>query len=190
MDEQPGGPEKEPNHWLVVGLRIVLVSLVVLIGILAVGKYFVAKADLKEDPATAGAGGPVPVSPITPSASPSPQAVVTPDTTLPTLSEAPAPTYNPPEESMPAGLVLTITPATVASGQTFTVSGTYAGRDGVPLDLQVLQSGTWVNYANQITVSMGTFSTTASSTALGANSFRVYDESTTLASNVVTVVVR
>ena len=192
MDEEPDEPQRE-NHILVVVLRIVLVSLVVLVGILLAGNYLISRLDLRGDNDSNGyLGGPVPVSPITqaPAPSPSPTPVAPVDTSEPPLSEPPAPTDIPPTEPRPPGLVLSITPTMVGSGETFTVSGTYAGRDGVQLQLQRYESGIWADYPNQISVSMGTYSTTASSTMSGTNSFRVFDQTANRASNVVTVLVR
>lgn len=199
MDEEPpvsddsDEPERE-NHVLVVALRIALVSLIVVVGILLAGRYLIDKLDLRgRSDSDSVLGGPVPVSPIPdtpapePSSSPSPQPT---DTTMPTLSAPPAPTDTPPAEPMPPGLVLSISPTTVRSGEEFTVSGTYAGRDGVQLQLQRMEDGIWADYPNQVSVSMGTFSTTASSTMSGANSFRVFDQTANRASNVVTVLVR
>lgn len=197
MDDEPSGGqgpagEERENHLLIVGLRIALVALVILVGILAVGKYVVAKADLKEAPGTSTGSGPVPVNPITmpptPSATPTDSSAAS--SPLPTLSEAPAPTDTPPSDPLPPGLVLTISPDSVASGQTFTVSGTYSGRDGVSLQLQRLEDGIWADYPNDVEVAMGQYSTTASSTMTGTNSFRVFDQSTNRASNVVSVLVR
>jgi hypothetical protein len=201
MDEQPPG-EREPddrgreNHVLIVGLRITLVTLVVIAGILLAGNILIAKLHLHGDSDSNGAlGGPVPVSPIvqpTETASPTvtPTDSSTLDSSLPTLSEPPAPTDTPPVEPAPPGLVLTIYPTTVGSGQTFTVSGTYAGRDGVQLQLQRLENGVWADYPNDISVSMGSYSTSAMSTMTGTNSYRVYDQSANRSSNVVTVLVR
>lgn len=196
MDEQPPG-EHEPdddreNHVLIVGLRIALVTLVVIAGILLAGNVLVAKLKLHGDSDSNDyLGGPVPVSPIPQVAdTPSPSDSSTYDSSLPTLSEPPAPTDTPPAEPAPPGLVLTITPTSVGSGQTFTVSGTYAGRDGVQLQLQRLENGVWADYPNDISVSMGSYSTTASSTMSGTNDYRVYDQSANRASNVVTVFVR
>lgn len=192
--EEPPEPEQEQreNPLLIVGLRIVLVALVVFVCILIVGKYLVAKADLKETPGSTSGTGAIPVNPILPSqaptASPTPSASTYPS--LPTLSGPPAPTDVPPPDSVPPGLNLSITPRTVGSGATFTVTGTYAGRDGVSLWLQSLVNGNWQNYPNDITVTMGTFSTTAESTISGTNTFRVYDQSTGLASNLVSILVR
>lgn len=183
--------ERGENHALIVGLRIALVTLVVIVGILLAGKVLVAKLDLHGDNETNGyAGGPVPVSPIPqPTSTPSPTEASTPES-LPTLSEPPAPTDIPPNNPVPPGLVLTIYPATVGSGRTFTVSGTYSGRDGVQLQLQRLENGVWADYPNDINVSMGSYSTTAVSTMSGTNSFRVYDQSANRSSNVVSVLVR
>ncbi|MGN6721427.1 MAG: hypothetical protein ACTHJM_02310 [Marmoricola sp.] len=198
MDDEPGG-EPEPddereNHALIVGLRIALVTLVVIVGILLVGKILVAKLNLHGDNEPNGfVGGPVPVSPIpqpTSSPSASPTASSTVDSSLPTLSEPPAPTDIPPPEQAPPGLVLKISPTSVRSGQAFNISGTYAGRDGVQLQLQRLENGIWADYPNDISVSMGTYSTTAESTMTGTNSFRVYDQTANRASNVVSVLVR
>lgn len=198
MDDEPDQPDEpaRENHVLVVGLRIVLVSLVVIVGILVVGRFLVNALNLHADSdAGAGLGGPVPVSPIVqPPPSPTPTTSDAPtgteDTSLPTLSEPPAPTDIPPTEPIPPGLVLSISPTSVSSGETFVVSGTYAGRDGVQLQLQRLEDGIWADYPNQINVSMGAYSTTASSTMAGANSFRVFDQNANRASNVVTVLVR
>lgn len=199
MEQDPDEPEEtvRENHVLVVGLRIVLVSLVVIVGILLVGRFLVAKLDLHADRDSGTfLGGPVPVSPIVQPSAPSPTSTgsdapaTVQDTAMPTLSEPPAPTDIPPAEPVPPGLVLSISPSTVGSGETFQVSGTYAGRDGVELQLQRLEGGIWADYPNQVNVSMGTFSTTASSTMSGANSFRVYDQNANRASNVVTVLVR
>lgn len=198
MEDEPDGPEapSDENHALVVGLRIVLVTLVVIVGMLLVGRVLIATFHLHANSdASSDLGGPVPVSPILqppPSAAPtgSDTPATTPDSAVPTLSEPPAPTDIPPAEPMPPGLVLSISPATVNSGEAFVVSGTYAGRDGVQLQLQRLEGGIWADYPNQVNVSMGTFSTTATSTMAGANSFRVYDQSANRASNVVTVLVR
>ena len=193
MDEEPDEPQRE-NHVLVVGLRIALVSLVVIVGILLAGRFLVDRLDLHGDNDSQNIlGGPVPVSPITQAPASSPSPTPTPaieDTSVPTLSEPPAPTDIPPTEPMPPGLVLSITPTVVSSGEAFTVSGTYAGRDGVQLQLQRFESGIWADYPNQISVSMGTYSTTASSTMSGTNSFRVFDQTANRASNVVTVLVR
>lgn len=198
MDDEPGGgPEPDDereNHALIVGLRIALVTLVVIVGILLAGKVLVAKLGLHGDSETNGfVGGPVPVSPIpeataTPSASPTDSTVD--DSPLPALSEPPAPTDIPPSEPVPPGLVLTISPTSVRSGQTFNISGTYAGRDGVQLQLQRLENGIWADYPNDITVTMGSYSTTAESTMAGTNSFRVYDQTADRWSNVVSVLVR
>lgn len=166
----------------------------VIVGILVAGNILITKLHLHADSESNGyVGGPVPVSPIpddTETPSPSPTDSSTVDSSLPTLSEPPAPTDTPPVEPAPPGLVLTISPTTVGSGQTFTVSGTYAGRDGVQLQLQRLESGVWADYPNDINVTMGSYSTTASSTMTGTNSFRVYDQSANRPSNVVTVFVR
>ncbi|MGN6162211.1 MAG: hypothetical protein ACTHOG_10995 [Marmoricola sp.] len=184
--------EEEPeNHALVVVLRIVLVSLVVIGGILLAGNVLISKLGLHADnDSSSYVGGAVPVSPIpedTSTPTPTPTADATYDSSLPTLSAPPAPTDTPPAEAVPPGLVLTISPTYVRSGQSFTVSGTYAGRDGVQLQLQRMENGIWADYPNDITVSMGTYSTTASSTMAGTNSFRVYDQTANRASNVVTV---
>lgn len=198
MDEEPdGGPEPDDerdNHALIVGLRIALVTLLVIVGILLAGNVLIARLDLRGDHDGNGfVGGPVPVSPIPPSSatpSASPAASSIQDPALPTLSQRPAPTDIPPSEPVPPGLVLTISPSSVGSGQTFSVNGTYAGRDGVQLQLQRLENGVWADYPNDITVSMGTYSTTATSTMTGTNSFRVYDQTANRSSNVVSVLVR
>ena len=197
MDEDPRRePEPEDergeNHALIVGLRIALVTLVVILGIVLAGRILVAQLNLHGDNESNGyVGGPVPVSPIPqPTGTPSPTAASTPDTSLPTLSVPPAPTDIPPNDPVPPGLVLTIAPTTVSSGQTFKISGTYAGRDGVQLQLQRLENGVWADYPNDISVSMGSYSTTAASTMTGTNSFRVYDQSANRSSNVVSVLVR
>lgn len=199
MDQDPGGgrlPEDEgrENHALIVGLRIALVSLVVLAGILLAGNILVAKLHLHGDNESDGyVGGAVPVGPIpqstpTPSASPTVSSAL--DSSSPTLSEPPAPTDTPPNDAVPPGLVMTLSPTSLSSGQTFTVSGTYAGRDGVQLQLQRLENGVWADYPNDISVSMGSYSTTATTTMTGTNDFRVYDQSANRASNVVSVFVR
>lgn len=201
MDEESGEelePEDAPriNPWLIIGLRIALVALVVVLGIVVVGKIAVAQFHLHDsDTGTTAIGGPVPVSPISEGApsgtsSPSPTVAVTDSSGFPTLNAPPAPTDIPKAVAMPPGLVLQVTPATIGSGQSFTVSGTYAGRDGVQLRLQRLEDGIWADYPNNIVVTMGTYSTIASSTMAGTNSFRTYDQSTGRSSNVVSVLVR
>ena len=164
----------------------------VVAGILLVGNILVAKLNLHADHDSSGfVGGPVPVSPIPQqTATPTPDDSSTLDAGLPTLSEPPAPTDTPPPDAVPPGLMLTIHPTVLRSGQTFTVSGTYAGRDGVQLQLQRLENGIWADYPNDISVSMGTYETTASSTMTGTNSFRVYDQTANRWSNVVSILVR
>ena len=195
MSEEPRDqrePDEDPgeNHALIVGLRIALVTLVVIVGILLAGRILVDKLHLHADNSANGfLGGPVPVSPI-PETTATPTPTPAQDISQPNLSEPPAPTDTPPPDSVPPGLVLTISPSTVASGQTFTASGTYAGRDGVQLQLQRLENGVWADYPNDINVSMGSYSTTAVSTMTGTNSFRVYDQSANRASNVVSILVR
>lgn len=201
MDEEPsekpapqepsdGAPEEEVSHALIVGIRITLVVLVVILGIIVVGNIVVSRLDLNDGATTPSGGGPVPVAPIiqdTPSASPSSS---TASSDFPTLNAPPAPTDIPTVSNVPPGLVMQITPGVVHSGQSFTVSGTYQGRDGVQLQLQRLEDGVWADYPNNITVTMGSYSTIASSTMTGTNSFRVYDQSADRASNVVSVLVQ
>jgi len=205
-DESPDAPDTpapldqdegaEASPILIIGLRVVLVALVALVGILIVGKLVVAGADLKDDGTSRTISGPVPVSPITtqPSAFPvgvsSADAADDPQPALPSLSVTPAPVDVPPRHRVAEGLILKVSPASVASGGSFTVRGTYAGRDGVDLWLQRLENGAWANYPNTVTVSMGSFAATATSTMPGTNSFRVYDQSAGRASNVVSVFVR
>lgn len=204
MDEEPaetpapqepseGEPEEQVNHLLVVGLRIALVALVIILGIVLVGNIVVSWLDLNDAPTSPSVGGPVPVSPIiqnTPSASPTASSSSSTSSDFPTLNAPPAPTDIPTVSSVPPGLVMQITPGVVSSGQSFNVSGTYQGRDGVQLQLQRLENGVWADYPNNITVTMGTYSTIAASTMTGTNSFRVYDQSAGRASNVVSVLVQ
>lgn len=185
MAEDPGGEE---NHLLVVGLRIALVVLVVVAGILIVGNVAISVFHLKEDVPSIYSGEPVPVSPI--SESPSVATPTTTPTSLPTLTYPAAPTDIPTVSEVPPGLVLNASSTVVRSGQAVTFSGTYAGRNGTVLQLQRLQDDIWYDYPNEITVDMGTYTTTASSTLAGTNSFRVYDQSGDEASNVVSILVR
>lgn len=192
MDPELPEPSNEdgPSPFLLWALRLGLVVLVVFVAAVIAGWILVSVLGLH-----GGGGGNSPIRagvPVDPPTQSSPSAP-SPTTDIGDSSDytpPPSPTGVPQIAEMPPGLAFKIEPASVGSGQSFRVSGTYEGRDGVPLTLQRMENGVWADYPNEILVTMGTFSTTASSTLPGVNSFRVYDQSLNRASNVVTLLVR
>jgi hypothetical protein len=88
------------------------------------------------------------------------------------------------------GLRLSITPLSVSPGQRINFTGTYGKHDGVSLQVQRLENGTWADFPTNAQVSLGTFATYIETSHTGAQKFRVYDAGAGAASNVVTVTVQ
>lgn len=95
-----------------------------------------------------------------------------------------------PAESGTKGLRLSISPLTVSPGQRINLTGTYGNHDGVSLQVQRLEGGTWADFPTSAQVSLGTFATFIETAHTGVQKFRVYDPSGHARSNVVTVTVQ
>lgn len=87
------------------------------------------------------------------------------------------------------GLQLQVAPSSAQPMERLNLTGTYAGRNDVSLQVQRLEDGTWADFPTEANVNMGRFETYVMTSHTGPNKFRVYDPTTQTASNVVTVTI-
>ena len=84
---------------------------------------------------------------------------------------------------------LFVAPQSVAPGERINVNGVYVDGEGVALQIQRKESGTWVDFPVTATVRGGVFSTWILTSRTGESPFRVLDKTANRASNVVTVTI-
>lgn len=89
----------------------------------------------------------------------------------------------------PDQIQLTAAPQSVGAGERINFNGVYVDGEGVELQIQRKEGGSWVDFPVTATVRGGVFSTWIQTTRTGKSPFRVYDESADRASNVVRVTI-
>jgi hypothetical protein len=164
MDENTGVPKQ-----LAVGIGVLLlVSLLIggTVGYLAVKAADVAGID--ESGGTETDTGPPPgLGTSDPAETTQP-----PDKTTPT----PEPTETTKTPEPPAKPIqLTASPKSAGTYERVNLTGTYQGGEGMSLQVQRNEGGTWVDFPTSATVSGGTFSTYIETGQTGPNQFRMMD---------------
>jgi hypothetical protein len=108
---------------------------------------------------------------------------------LPSQSPTPSLSLSPSGSASPTatGIRLFDAPQKVKAGGRINFNGVYNGGEGVALQIQRKQGGTWTDFPVTATVRGGSFETWIQTTQTGLGRFRVFDKKANLASNVVTV---
>jgi hypothetical protein len=120
----------------------------------------------------------------TSSPSPSPSKTARPSPTPTKPSQKPSPTRS--RKPRPSGAIrLRAESGSAASFEEVTLSGSYPGGNGVTLQVQRREGGSWASFPTSATVDGGRFSTFVASGQTGPNAFRVVDPATGETSNVV-----
>lgn len=176
------------------------------VGILTVGVVYMSGLDSADDTAPAVAepeqgtdqnDDEIPSPSLKPTASPSARPGAGPSGPSGPSGQADTPTSKPsPEQSRSPkktrspreqrAIRLRAGAGSAAAYEEVTLSGSYAGRNGVTLQVQRFEGGGWAAFPTSATVDGGSFSTFVASGQSGPNRFRVVDPSGE-ASNVVTV---
>jgi hypothetical protein len=82
---------------------------------------------------------------------------------------------------------LQVSPPSAGTYERVNLTGSYRAGDGATLQVQRLESGSWVDFPTSATVSGGTFSTYIETGHTGPNKFRMLDTATGRTSNVAVV---
>ena len=119
------------------------------------------------------------------------QSTETDDLGLPTPTASETPSETPSEEPSPRTdrIKLFAAPQSVGPGERINFNGVYVDGEGVALQIQRKEGGSWVDFPVTATVRGGVFSTWIQTTHTGESPFRVLDVEANRASNVVTVTV-
>ncbi|MCW2758239.1 MAG: hypothetical protein JWO46_1985 [Nocardioidaceae bacterium] len=107
------------------------------------------------------------------------------------VSPSATPSATPTATPTPQGtLTLAINPPQVGQSEKIYLTGTYTGKNGITLQVQRLEAGSWTQFAD-VTVGVhdGAFSTYILTSRTGAQQFRVLDPSDGTASTPATVTV-
>lgn len=166
-----------------VALKVagVILGIALVVGI---GSWLMVRT-LGLDETTSGPIGSGPVQPVTP----------LPTTALPVPSESITddaeddPSFTAPPDVTNEGLHLNGTPVFVRPMERINLTGNWAGKDAVGLQVQRLEGGKWVDFGVQVTVNVGTFETFVMTGRSGDNRFRVFDPASNTASNPVRITV-
>lgn len=122
-----------------------------------------------------------------------PTKTVEADLGLPTPSDAPAgkKEKKPSKEPSPRTdrIKLFVAPQSVGPGDRINFNGVYVDGEGVALQIQRKEGGTWTDFPVTATVRGGVFSTWIQTSRTGEAAFRVFDADANRASNVVRVTV-
>jgi hypothetical protein len=113
------------------------------------------------------------------------------DLGLPTPDTSESPSAEPSESATPRTdqIKLFAAPQSVGPGERINFNGVYVDGEGVALQIQRKEGGTWVDFPVTATVRGGVFSTWIQTTHTGESPFRVYDAQADRASNVVVITV-
>lgn len=135
---------------------------------------------------------PAPPSPLPTSALPVPHSSAPTPDTGPAAPSSPSSSnsLSGPATSGTKGLRLSMSPLTVSPMQRINLTGTYGNHDGISLQIQRWENGSWSDFPTTAQVSLGTFATYIQSGTHGPQKFRVYDPGAHAGSNVVTITVR
>lgn len=116
---------------------------------------------------------------------------VEPDLGLPAPSSTGEMKDKPAKEREPRTdrIKLSVAPKSVGPGERINFNGVYVDGEGVALQIQRKEGGSWVDFPVDATVRGGVFSTWIQTSRTGESPFRVYDEEADRASNVVRVTV-
>jgi hypothetical protein len=106
-------------------------------------------------------------------------------------SRSSAPTRSPSASAgrKPRAIELQASPLQVAPNERITLTGSYRGHDGVRLQVQRFDAGTWGDFPVQATVTAGAFSTYITTSRTGVNRLRMADPAGGQASAAVRVTV-
>lgn len=175
--------QQEPTwqRQLLIGIAALVTVALILGGLFAI--FAVKAADyLGVGNDATGSQTPAPVLPTTGSATAS---------APPTSPTSSAPTTTTKTSPRPVkSIVLRASPRSAGSFERVNLTGTYAGKDGVLLQVQRSVGGApWADFPTDITVRAGRFATYIKTAMLGANKFRMLDKSNGRSSNVVTVTI-
>ena len=120
-----------------------------------------------------------------------PTETVEADLGLPSPSKSEKKDRKPKKEPSPRTdqVKLFVAPQSVGPGDRINFNGVYVDGDGVALQVQRKENGTWVDFPVTATVQGGAFTTWIQTTRTGEQLFRMYDESADRASNTVRVTV-
>ncbi len=110
---------------------------------------------------------------------------------LPSPSSEGSAEGKPSEEPSPRAdkIKLFVAPQSVSPGERINFNGVYVDGEGVSLQVQRKEGGTWTDFPVTASVRGGVFTTWIQTTRTGKQAFRVLDETTDRASNVVRVTV-
>lgn len=86
-------------------------------------------------------------------------------------------------------LYLSASPVMVRPSERINLTGRWPGHDNESLMVQRLEGGQWADFGVQVRVNLGTFETYVLTSRTGDQKFRVYDPTTKIGSNEVTVTV-
>ncbi len=161
-----------------------LVALAVIAVLIAVGTtIFVRSLGLDRG----GASGPVGAG--QPSASPLPTKALTPRNQKSATPSPPPSTQESPQAGARGSIKLSATPLIVKPMERINLTGKYAGKDNVGLQVQRWEAGGWADFGVSTTVRVGTFETYVMTGRRGDNRFRVFDPATNNGSNPVVITV-
>ena len=178
-----------PGRALLIAL-VAMAGVAVLVG-LAVGGAFVTVANVAgvgsaEGSTRAGGGEESLYIPRY-----KPTRSVEPDLGLPTPSTSESVSEEPSETATPRTdrIKLFAAPQQVSAGERINFNGVYVDGEGVALQIQRKEGGTWVDFPVDATVRGGVFSTWIQTSRTGESPFRVYDATANRASNVVVITI-
>jgi hypothetical protein len=119
------------------------------------------------------------------------ESTATDDLGLPSISESATPSEGPTETASPRTdrIKLFAAPQSVDAGERINFNGVYVDGEGVALQIQRKEGGTWVDFPVTATVRGGVFSTWIQTTHTGETPFRVIDTEANRASNVVVITI-
>lgn len=89
----------------------------------------------------------------------------------------------------PNKITLFVAPQNVSPGERINFNGVYTDGEGARLQIQRREGGSWTDFPVEATVRGGSFDTWITTSRTGRTKFRVLDEETDRASNVVTVTI-
>jgi hypothetical protein len=115
------------------------------------------------------------------------------DLGLPSITPSKSPDADPEKSTSPSPKVepitLSVAPTTVSPGERINFNGSYADGEGVQLQIQRREGGTWTDFPVLATVQGGSFETWIQTSHTGRQLFRVFDPQADRASKPVAVTV-
>lgn len=186
--ERPARSQR-PGHPVIWGIVALVATAAVLGGVLG-GGAFVASGALGLGDDAAEAAGEAAEETLT---LPPVTETIRPTEPYASLTQPPTPTptstYSESEEPEPEEITLVAGQDTASTGEQIDLSGEYPEGDGVTLQVQRFEDGSWVDFPVDVPVNGGAFYTFITTERTGEQQFRLYDADADRASNEVTVTV-